>query len=671
MNAESHQLINRLPCGYIITAKDGIITYANQFILDIFQFEADDVIDKKHLHEFLPFGVKVYYETYLQPTLIREGKLNGVSLEILQKDGSLISMMVNANCLNEDCNEASSFHYTLFDATQNKKSESDLLFATQLQNRFIAKLKLSNDNYALLTQELEENKNFYKKQSEIFDQVSAVGRVGGWDLNLITGEIFLSKVTREIHGFSKNTALDFFMEFSFLKEGLNKNIAIKSILNCIKYGKKFDVEVVILKPQDSSESWVRLQGCAETSSDLVTINSLFSSLVDENEPEQSIRIFGTCHDIDRQKKLMLRLQQYNTNIIKDNTYLKSIVENKSFYIVKTDLMGHYTYFNPYFIEKFGINATDWMGKHALGLIHPEDHQNCKDIVKKCFQEPYKSHWTILRNNTMNETITNQWEFSLLRDDSNNLSEFLSIGYDITPLVQKQDELISLLDITYIQNTRLQNFTHIISHNIRSHVANLKGIISITDLEKFEDRKMAWELIEKTVGSLDETIHHLSEIISIQSQKQLPMVEINVFTEINRIAQGINVSIANTKTQIFYDFNKRINLVTNTAYFESIFLNLIVNCIKYKSSDKNPEIHISYHQKDKYKVICIKDNGLGINLKRYGDKLFGMYKTFHGNKDAKGLGLFIIKTQIEALGGKIEVESIEGEGTAFNVYFLEE
>ena len=667
MNAESQQLINLLPFGYMITNGDGLITYANPFILDILQFEGDTVTNEKYFHNFLPYGVKVYFETHLKPVLLKTGKLDTVGLEILRNDGSLVSMHVNAHCLNSDYDGVKYFHYTFFDVTQNKRSESDLLFATHKQDHLIEELKLSNDNYVLITQELEENKNYYKIQSEIFEQVSEIGRVGGWELNLKNGELNWSSVTKQIFEVDVSTQPNLTEGINFLKEVHIKNI-IKIVRETIKTGKPFDEELQIITAK-GNETWVRALGFAERTTNSVQLHPNHMHLKSKNAL-QTIRIYGTFQDIDKQKNLMLQLQQSNISIAKDNAYLKSIVENNSFYIVKIDLTGAYTYFNPYFLEMLGIESKDWIGKNSMGLIVTEDHQVCMDVVDKCFREPHNTHWAILRKHSKNVVVTNQWEFSLLKDENGNFSEFLCIGHEVTTLINKQEELKKLLNITSLQNDRLQNFTHIISHNIRSHIANLKGIISITDLEKVDDRKMAWELIENTVSSLDETIHHLSEIIDMQSQKQLPMVDINIFTEINNVAKCIYVLIETSKTQIFYDFDHTASLVTNTVYFESIFLNLIINSIKYKSIDKSPKIHISMFTKDKYKVICVRDNGLGIDLKRHGDKLFGMYNTFHRNKDAKGLGLFIVKTQIEALGGKIEVESVEGEGTTFSIYFLE-
>jgi signal transduction histidine kinase len=106
---------------------------------------------------------------------------------------------------------------------------------------------------------------------------------------------------------------------------------------------------------------------------------------------------------------------------------------------------------------------------------------------------------------------------------------------------------------------------------------------------------------------------------------------------------------------------------NPAYLESILFNFISNALKYSSDERIPEIHLdAFWEQDRPVLIC-KDNGLGIDLEKNGAKLFGMYKTFHGNKDAKGIGLFMTRNQVEAMHGKIEVESQLGIGTSFKIY----
>ena len=112
----------------------------------------------------------------------------------------------------------------------------------------------------------------------------------------------------------------------------------------------------------------------------------------------------------------------------------------------------------------------------------------------------------------------------------------------------------------------------------------------------------------------------------------------------------------------------INVLAVHAYLESIILNLITNAIKYQSPERLPELNITSGRKGEYAFLSFEDNGLGIDLDRHGSKLFGMYKTFHNHPEARGIGLFISKNQIEAMGGWIEVESTLNQGTKFTTYF---
>jgi PAS domain S-box-containing protein len=350
---------------------------------------------------------------------------------------------------------------------------------------------------------------------------------------------------------------------------------------------------------------------------------------------------------------------------KDDAYFRSIIENNSFYIIKTDLEGRYTYLNPFFCKMLSLKAEEWIGKESLSLIMPVDHEACVETVGKCFAEPDQSHWVILRKPVPSGVLSTQWEFKVLKDENGNPCELLCIGHDITPLILKQEELRSLVDVAAEQNKRLVNFTYIVSHNIRSHVANIIGILNIS--QDLEDTGMALGLIQESTSNLDQTLNNLSEIISIQSHTSLPIVKLNVFNEINRIIQSIQVLITGADTTIHYLFEPTLVLNTNPAYFESIVLNLITNALKYKSTERALVIELDLYEEDEYKVLTFKDNGLGINLEKYRDQLFGLYKTFHKNEDARGLGLYIIKTQIEAMQGKIEVESQLNTGTTFKIY----
>jgi signal transduction histidine kinase len=110
------------------------------------------------------------------------------------------------------------------------------------------------------------------------------------------------------------------------------------------------------------------------------------------------------------------------------------------------------------------------------------------------------------------------------------------------------------------------------------------------------------------------------------------------------------------------------LNTNKAYIESILLNLLTNSIKYKSENRKLKISITAEQIDQKVFLTFSDNGIGIDLERNRDKVFGLYQRFHNYPDSKGLGLYLVKSQVETMGGTISVESEVNKGTSFIITF---
>jgi PAS domain S-box-containing protein len=351
-----------------------------------------------------------------------------------------------------------------------------------------------------------------------------------------------------------------------------------------------------------------------------------------------------------------------------NKYYRSIIEDNSFYFIITDLRGNYTYLNSFFCKIMGCTPADYLGKNSLSLIIPEDHQVCLDTVQKCIINPNVSHWVVLRKPLNGGIIYTQWEFKLLFDDELQPLEILCIGHDITPLIIKQDQLQELAETRSDENSRLVNFTYIVSHNIRSHVANIVGLIDLNNNSNAEEKELAWDMIKTSANNLNDTLINLNEIISIHTNTDLPIMAVSLAEEIEKIITAIPVLLRDAEATVDYNPEKEALIDVNPAYFESILLNLFTNAIKYKFKGRPLHIAIKFENRNKGSLITFKDNGMGIDMVKHRHDLFKMYKTFHGNKDAKGMGLFILKSQVEAMRGSVEVESEVGLGTTFKLFF---
>jgi hypothetical protein len=249
----------------------------------------------------------------------------------------------------------------------------------------------------------------------------------------------------------------------------------------------------------------------------------------------------------------------------------------------------------------------------------------------------------------------------------NPDYIIGIVEDITEKKRTDEELKQSFELVSEQNKRLLNFSYIVSHNLRSHTSNIEMISSFLETaNNKEERDEMINLLKKVSLSLNETIFNLNEVVSIRNNFNLFIEKVNVYDYIEKtrivLAEQIQKKHANINNLV----SETIEVNYNVAYFESIIYNFISNAIRYSHPDRTPEITLSFNE-DK-KALIISDNGIGIDLKKNGDKLFGMYKTFNNNPDSKGIGLFITKNQIDAMGGRIETESEINKGTTFTLFF---
>ncbi|WP_304067528.1 PAS domain-containing sensor histidine kinase [Pedobacter glucosidilyticus] len=260
--------------------------------------------------------------------------------------------------------------------------------------------------------------------------------------------------------------------------------------------------------------------------------------------------------------------------------------------------------------------------------------------------------------------------SVVRDDEGEILYFIFQVVDITALKNAEYEIQTLLEVTKDQNKRLKNFAHIVSHNLRSHTSNIEMLIYLLFQENPElESNNILQLIKTAADNLTETIAHLNEVVQMNSETLANLISLDLYAFTEHAISNLKVMAATANVKVQNHITAKILVKGISAYLDSILFNLINNAIKYSSTERESFVKIDCYEEDKYIVLTITDNGLGIDLKTQGSKLFGMYQTFHGNPDARGIGLFITKNQIETMGGKIEVLSEVNKGTTFKVYLL--
>lgn len=258
----------------------------------------------------------------------------------------------------------------------------------------------------------------------------------------------------------------------------------------------------------------------------------------------------------------------------------------------------------------------------------------------------------------NTTIARQ---STLINDKNALLVD-EINSQTSHLRKTNNELIE-------QNSRLEQFAYIISHNMRGPMARLVGLASILKTTDDEaDKAQIIQLMIKSTDDFENVLADVSKILSIQKLNTETYSEVALADRFEKMTQLLEAEIKATGAQLNVNFSSAPMLFSLVAYIDSIFFNLISNALKYRHPDRVPCISINSQLADDYVILSVQDNGLGIDLGRYKDALFHLYKRFHFHVEGKGLGLYLVRTQVEALSGRIEVDSVLQQGTTFTLYF---
>ena len=452
---------------------------------------------------------------------------------------------------------------------------------------------------------------------------------------------------------------------NFFKEGNNRDSIQKSVANAIENGTPYDIEVELITAKGNNR-WARAIGQAEM------VNG------------QCARLYGVFHDINN-----IKVSQNALN--KVNEELRAIFNAGPISIIGTDLKGLITHFNQGAETMLQYSANEMIGKKTPEIlhVHEEIEQHGQELsslfgktisgfdvfVEHARRDSYESkEWTYVRKDGSHFPV--QLITTAIKDENGKIYGFLGVAIDISERVYNRQKLMETKENLEVltkklknQNRQLADFAHITSHNLRSPVGNLQTLSRFYKEAKSEqERSELFEKFEIVIDHLSSTLNTMVEVIKTTDDNAKTTQELSFEKTLNKTQEIISSQISQSGAIIKNDFSKAATVVFNDIYLDSIFLNLISNAIKYKSENRAPEIYLESKIEDGKTVLSISDNGLGINMERYGHKLFGLNKVFHNHPEARGIGLYMTKIQIEAMGGSISASSEVGVGTTFTVIF---
>lgn len=319
------------------------------------------------------------------------------------------------------------------------------------------------------------------------------------------------------------------------------------------------------------------------------------------------------------------------------------------------------------IHGYEDSKLDLLQKHWSEAIHPDDletvQKEVNDHIQKITPE-YRSEHRILYKDEFYKWILDFGKI-VAYDENNVPKTFIGTTIDITQRKEDEARLRQDLNVISNQNKKLTNFAQIVSHNLKEHAANFESLLGFYKESENEENKD--EIVEHLItvsDSLTTTIDNLREVVSKQTDSKLEIKPLKLNDYLKNVIELLELDIAEKNVIINNNISDKLILYSNETYLESIILNLSSNALKYSHPDRQPIISINAKTTPSGITITLEDNGLGIDLEKHGKDVFGLYKTFHRNSNAEGIGLYLTKNQIEALGAEIAVESVVDEGTKF-------
>jgi PAS domain S-box-containing protein len=430
------------------------------------------------------------------------------------------------------------------------------------------------------------------------------------------------------------------------------------------------IDVLIAKVKDKKATERREWTYVRKDKSTINVSVSITSVWDERGELSGFLAIAT--DITEQKRSDQALRESEERF-------RFLAENVPgvIYLCREDERFTNIFISANILKITGYSNTEFLnGSVDIGdLIHREDFDRVDTEFQRAIRErtPFAIEYRIVHRSGVVKWVKESGSGMTGKDGTRLIEGYIS---DITER-KKADEalLLSKLNLEAAtlelqqQNGQLNEFAHIISHNLRAPVGNIQALISLlSEDSSMEDYRLVFQNLQKTALNLRETLNELLDLLRVNKAHERERIPIRFEDILTKVKEDMMGEILNSNAWIVADFGQCPSLNYYKPYLESIVLNLLSNSLKYRHPDREPEIRFETLLIQNKPVLRVKDNGLGIDLNKYGEEIFGLRKVFHGNPNAHGVGLFLTRTQIESMGGKVSVESEVDKGTTFTIEF---
>lgn len=488
----------------------------------------------------------------------------------------------------------------------------------------------------------------YEKTQILLEAKAVNARIGSWEYNAFTEKLCWCPMTRKIHEVPDDYEPTIDDGIEFYKEGYSRNAISMAVYKAMETGQPWKEKLKIVS-RTGKELWVIATGKPLYKDDIY------------------IGLIGTIQDVTEANISHQRSTE-------SENLLRTVVDNLPLNVYIKDLESRKILVNKAECAYLGVSdADELLGKSDFELYNRQIAQESRDedlfVMNNGTPLLGKETISVRKDGKVTHFLSSKIP---LFDEDGEVYGLLGLSMDISDLKQKESELRQLIDVSSQQNKKLVNFAHIVSHNLRSHSANFSMLLDFLSSEPDgEERNRILGMLNNASDNLLETLENLNEVIAINTNVRMEKKEVRLYRAVHAAQQHLSEFLKSHNAKVFNEIPPEAVMRAIPTYLDSILINFITNGVKYRHPERVPEVRLSYEKSGGQDVLVISDNGLGIDLKKYGDKLFGMYKTFHNHPEARGIGLYITKNQVEAMNGRIQTSSTVGEGTIFKIFLDEQ
>lgn len=524
----------------------------------------------------------------------------------------------------------------------------DVIFILFVGLLFRYTLSKNEKRNSRILEKIKSNNNEIKESNEKYDIVSKATSDTIWDWKIQEDTITWNKGIETIFGYTQeevgnNSA--WWFDKIHPEDSIKMSVKLYSFI------------------EQKSEKWqdqYRFR-CADNTYKYV----LDRGFLLKDKKGRAHRMIGAIQDITKQKK-----EEENLKLLET-----VVTQTKDAIVITKSDSNSATFPNIIYVNNAFCAMTGYKSKKALSKpFNPfnteelDSHEYEKFIA--AIAEKRECQIETLTKKKNKEEYWVRFSMIPIYNSDNELSHWISIQKDVTEERKQEKEKEQLIRELTQNNKDLKQFSYITSHNLRAPLSNLIGLLNLIEDIPINDSELS-EIIngfKKSTHLLNETINDLVKIIVIKDKISIQKENVTINEVVEHVFSQLKFQIEQSKPILKLNFDEADTIYTNKAYLESILINLLTNSIKYKSETKKLKISITIKKTNNSTILKFKDNGIGIDLKRNSEHIFGLYQRFHDYPDSKGLGLYLVKSQIESLGGTIAIESEVNKGTEFTLTF---